>query len=69
METKKNYKESIKKLLLSRDTFDKLLAKVTKRKREKTQVNKIRDEKRYITTNIKEIQRIIRKYFGNIPIN
>jgi hypothetical protein len=28
-------------------------------RREKTQINKIRDEKRDITTNINEIQRII----------
>jgi hypothetical protein len=32
----------------------------------KSQINKIRDEKGDITTNTKEIQRIIRKYFKNL---
>jgi hypothetical protein len=35
---------------------------MTKQRREKTQINKIRDEKRDIN---KKIQRIIRKYFEN----
>jgi hypothetical protein len=35
----------------------------------KTQINKIRNEIGEITTNIKEIQGIIRDYFGNIQIN
>jgi hypothetical protein len=39
---------------------------MTKQKREKTQINKIRDEKGDITTNINEIQRIIREYFENL---
>jgi hypothetical protein len=34
-------------------------------RREKTQVNKIRDEKKKITTNTKEIQEIIRDYLEN----
>jgi hypothetical protein len=38
--------------------IEKLLAKLTTRKREKTQINKIRDEKGNITTNTNEIQRI-----------
>jgi hypothetical protein len=33
-----------------------------KRKREKTQINKIRDEKREITVDNTEIQRNIREY-------
>jgi hypothetical protein len=32
------------------------------KEREKTQINKIRDEKRDITTNTNEIQRIITEY-------
>jgi hypothetical protein len=32
-------------------------------KQEKTQINKIKDEKGNITTNTNEIQRIIRTYF------
>jgi hypothetical protein len=39
---------------------------MTKQRREKTQINKIRDEKGDITTNTYEIQRIIRKYFENL---
>jgi uncharacterized protein YpmS len=35
---------------------------MTKWRREKTQINKIRDEKGDITTNTNEIQRIIREY-------
>jgi hypothetical protein len=45
--------EKIKKI-------DKTLAKLTKIKRENIQINKIRDEKGYITTNTNEIQRIIK---------
>jgi hypothetical protein len=36
---------------------------MTKWRKEKTQINKIRDEKGDITTNTKEIQRIIKEYF------
>jgi hypothetical protein len=39
---------------------------MTKQRREKTQIHKIRDEKRDITTNINEIQRIISEYFENL---
>jgi hypothetical protein len=46
--------------------FDKCLAKLIKRNREKTQSNKITDEKEDIITNIKEIQKILRKYFENL---
>jgi hypothetical protein len=38
-------------------------------KREKTQISKIRNEKREITTNTKEIQGIIKKYFENLYSN
>jgi hypothetical protein len=40
--------------------IDKLLANLTKMRREKTQINKIRNKKRGITTNMKEIQVIIK---------
>ena len=40
--------------------IDKVLARLTKKKREKNQVNKIRNEKRDVTTDNAEIQRIIR---------
>jgi hypothetical protein len=39
--------------------IDKLLANLTKKRREKIQINKIRNAKEKITTNTKEIQGII----------
>jgi galactokinase/mevalonate kinase-like predicted kinase len=39
---------------------------MTKWRREKTQINKIRDEKEDITTNTNEIQRIIREFFESL---
>jgi hypothetical protein len=39
---------------------------MTKQRREKTQMNKIRDEKGDINTNINKIQRIIKEYFENL---
>jgi hypothetical protein len=46
--------------------IDNPLANLTKGKREKTQINTIRDKKGDITTNTNGIQRIIREYFKNI---
>jgi hypothetical protein len=46
--------------------IDKPLANMTKQRREKTQINKIRDEKGDITTNTNEIQRTIGEYFENL---
>jgi hypothetical protein len=45
---------------------NKPLANLTRRRREKTQINKIRDEKGNIITNANEIQRTIRQYFKNL---
>ena len=49
--------------------IDKSLARLIKKKREKNQINKIRNEKGQITTENAEIQRIIRDYneqlYGN----
>jgi hypothetical protein len=39
------------------------------KKKEKTQISEIRNEKVEITTNTKEIQQIIRDYFGNLYSN
>jgi hypothetical protein len=43
--------------------------KITKMRRKKTQINKIRNGNREIRTNTKEIQDIIRDYFANIYSN
>ena len=49
--------------------IDKPLARLTKKKREKNQFNKIRNKKGEVTTDNAEIQRIIRDYdeqlYGN----
>ena len=42
---------------------DKPLARLIKKKREKNQINKIRNEKGEVTTDNAEIQRIIRDYY------
>ena len=52
-ETKSWFIEKINKM-------DKPLARLIKQKREKTQINKIRNGKVEVTTDITEIQRIIR---------
>ena len=46
--------------------IDKLLARLTKQKREKNQINKIRNEKGEVTTDNAEIQRIIRDYYEQL---
>ena len=45
------------------DKIDKPLARLIKKKREKTQINRIRNEKREVTTDTEEIQRIMRDYY------
>jgi hypothetical protein len=45
--------------------IDRLLANLTKMRREKTQISKIRNAKGEVTTNTMEIQEIIRDYFVN----
>ena len=57
-ETKSWFFEKINKI-------DKPLARLIKEKREKNQINKIRNEKREVTTDNVEIQRIIRYYQNN----
>ena len=42
------------------------MAKLIKKKREKNQINKIRNEKREVTTDNAEIQRIIRDYYEQL---
>ena len=54
--TKTWFFEKIKKI-------DKTLARLIKKKREKTQINRIRNEKGEVTTDTAEIQRIMRHYY------
>ena len=49
--------------------IDKPLAKLIKRKRESTQINRIRNENRKITKDSTEIQRIIKDYYENLYAN
>ena len=55
-ETKSWFFEKINKI-------DKPLARLIKRKRQKTQINRIRNEKGEVTTDTAEIQRVMRDYY------
>ena len=55
-ETKNWFFKKIKKI-------DKPLARLIKKKREKTQINRIRNEKGEVTTDTAEVQRIMRDYY------
>ena len=46
--------------------IDKPLARLIKKKREKNQINKIRNEKGEVTADNAEIQRIIRNYYEQL---
>jgi hypothetical protein len=48
---------------------DKLMANLTKMRREKTLISEIRNAKGEITTNTKEIQEMIIDYFENLYSN
>ena len=49
--------------------IDKPLARLIKRKREKTQINRIRSEKGEVTSDTTEIQRIIKNYYKQLYAN
>jgi hypothetical protein len=49
--------------------IDRLKANLTKMRREKTQISKIRNLKGEIITNTMEVQEIIRDYFENLYSN
>ena len=72
----KETKETIAKINKAKSQFfekinkiDKLLAILIKKKREKNQVNKVRNENGEITTDNPEIQRIIRDYDQQLYAN
>ena len=54
--------EKIKKI-------EKSLMRLIKKKRERTQINKIRNEREEIITDTKEIQTIVRKYYERLYVN
>ena len=58
--TKSWFFEKIKK------NIDTPMARFIKKKREKNQINKIRNEKGEVTTNNAEIQRIVRQYYEQL---
>ena len=69
-------KETIVKINKTKSWFfekiskiDKPLARFIKKKREKNQINKIRNEKREVKTDNAEIQRIIRDYYEQLHGN
>ena len=49
--------------------IDKPLARLIKKKREKTQINRIRNEKGKVTTDTAEIQTITRDYYKQLYAN
>ena len=46
--------------------IDKALARLIKKKREKAQINRIRNEKGEVTTDTAEIKRILRDYYKQL---
>ena len=72
----KEMKETIAKINKIKSWFfekinkiDKPLARLIKKKRVKTQINRIRNEKGEVTTDTAEIQRIMRDYYKQLHVN
>ena len=61
-ETKSWFYEKLNKI-------DKSLTRPAKKKRQRTQSNTIRNERREVKTDTKEIQRIVRKYYEQTCAN
>ena len=66
----KEMKETIAKINKTKNWFfdkiskiDKPLARLIKKKRQKTQISRIRNEKGEVTSDTAEIQRIMRDYY------
>ena len=57
--TKSRFSEKIKNI-------DKRLARLIKKKRQKTQINRTRNEKGEVTNDSAEIQRIMRDYYKQL---
>ena len=69
-------KETVTKINKAKSWFfekinktDKPLARLIKKKRENTQINRIRNEKGEVTTDTAEIQRIVRHYYKQLYAN
>ena len=69
-------KETIAKINKTKSQFfekmnkiDKLLARLIKKEREKTQINRIGNEKGEVTTDTAERQRIMREYYKQLDAN
>ena len=69
-------KETIGKIDKTKSCFfekmnktDKPLARLIKKKREKTQINRIRNEKGEVTTDTAETQKIMRDYYKQLYAN
>ena len=69
-------KETIAKINKTKSWFfektnkiDKPLARLIKKKREKTQINRIRNENGEVTTDNAEIQRVMRDYYKQLYAN
>ena len=66
IESKKNDTKDKNSFFEKINKIDKPLTRLIKKKRERTQINKIRNERREVTTDTKEIQRIVRKYYEQV---
>ena len=69
-------KETIAKISKTKSWFfvkinkiDKPLARLIKKKRERTQINRIRNEKGEVTTDTAKLQRIMRDYYKHLYAN
>ena len=69
IETEKKINETKGWFFEKINKIDKPLARLIKRKREKTQINRIRSEKGEVTTDTAEIQRIMRGYYKQLYAN